>query len=156
MSGFTYAYETATAHDPEMLRELMRVGLPFVTGERRLEGHRTFLRTEGEGLRIETVPAGDPELIGEIFGFRPTASVLLEQARGDEPGFSEGSLNTVRAVDWLIRNVDGDALLLANFDIPVLLRRDGRIWLDRNEEFWSGRELELLTFPYDWKELPKI
>jgi hypothetical protein len=44
-------------------------------------------------------------------------------------------------------------VLLANGDVPALLRRGNRVCLDRKDWFSRERDLRLLTFPYEWKQL---
>lgn len=147
------SYEMATSLTPDEVYELLRDNLQFVTGERKFEKFRPTLYTTNDGLQIETYPYTGLG-IEEAFGFRPTVRVDLDLARGQHPGFMEGALNRVRVVDWLVTHVEGDAVFLAN-DLPVLLRRGGKVWLDHKDRFWSERNLPLLTFPYEWKELPK-
>ncbi len=114
---------------------------------------RPTLYTANNGLQIETYPPVGLGSVEDHFGFRPTVRVDLELARGNDPGFEEGALNRVRVVDWLINHVEGDAVFLVNGDLPVLLRKDGKVWLHHKDRFWSERNLPLLSFPYEWKEL---
>ena len=148
-------YRVATPLTPDNVFDLLRDNLDFATRERRSDKFRPRLYTTNDGLMIETYPDKSLGGVEEAFGFHPTVRVDLELARGNAPGFPEGELNTVRTVDWLINHIEGDAVFLANGDAPVLLRRNGKVWLDRKDWFWREQDLKLLTFPYEWKELPK-
>ena len=107
---------------------------------------------------IETYPDKEaPDCIEDAFGFLPNGSGRSAPcARGTIPAFEEGALNRVRVVDWLINHVEGDAVFLVNGDLPVLLRKDGKVWLHHKDRFWSERNLPLLSFPYEWKEQPAL
>jgi hypothetical protein len=155
MSGYTSFYDIATSYTADEVYELLRHNLDFVTEAIRREGFTPKLKTTNEGVLIEVYPDMWPGAVEEVFGFRPTVRVSLELARGGDPGFDEGGLNTTRTVNWLINNIKGDAVFLPNGDLPVLLRRGDQVWLDKKEEWWGEEDLKLLTFPYEWKELPE-
>jgi len=156
MAGLTSHYQTATFLTADEVYALLRKNIVFITRESKQEGFRPTLHTTNDGLMIETYPEKMPEIVEDAFGFRPTVEVDLELARMSAPGFNEGALNRVRVVDWLLNNVEGDALLLVNPDLPVLLRRNGKIWLREDRRFWSEAHLSLLTVPYGWKKLPEF
>lgn len=46
--------------------------------------------------------------------------------------------------------------LECDFRMKTDLSIDGQIWLDTKSGFWRERDIPLLTFPYEWKELPRI
>jgi hypothetical protein len=155
MAGITSHYEMATALSVDEVHDMLRDKLGFVTREVRHKRYRPTLYTTNDGLTIETYAEERPEFIEETFGFRPTVHVDLELARGQEPGFEEGALNRIRVVDWLLNNVEGDAVLLHNYDLSVLLRRNGKVWLREDRRFWNDEHLSLLTVPYEWRKLPE-
>lgn len=68
------------------------------------------------------------------------------------------TLNTVRAVMALLHAYPGDALFMYCSDYPALLRKDGRIILDRNAGLWDeGVEpdvLSLVDLPYTFGTIP--
>lgn len=146
-------YKMATALTPDEVFELLRDNLKFVTEERKFENFRPSLYTTNDGLTVETFPDKSVGAVEQAFGFKPTIRVDLELARANAPGFEEGALNRVRVVDWLINHVEGDAVFLVNGDLPVLLRKNSKVWLHHKDRFWSERNLPLLTFPYEWREL---
>jgi hypothetical protein len=143
----------ATSLTPDEVYALLRDNLEFVTGEHKSEKFGNTLCTSNDGLHIEAHPPVGLGSIHDAFGFHPTVRVDLLLARASEPGYFEGQANTLRTVDWLIDHVRGDAVLLFNEDIPVLLRKGDKIWLDRKDRFWDAEDLALLTFPYEWKTL---
>jgi hypothetical protein len=95
----------------------------------------------------------EPELTEETFGFRPTVMISFEEANDH---LNEGHVNMVRAVDWIVKHLHGDLVFLANRDVPAILRRDGHVWLDHKDYFWMPPDLLRLTFPYEWKTLPRF
>jgi hypothetical protein len=54
----------------------------------------------------------------------------IELAHGGDDAWEEGKANELRALDWIVHHLDGDLVLLANGDVPALLRRGSRVWLD--------------------------
>lgn len=67
------------------------------------------------------------------------------------------TLNTVRATVALLHEFRGD-LLFVYLDIPALMRKGGRIILDRRASLWDeGVEpnvLSLIDLPYEWETIP--
>jgi hypothetical protein len=153
--SITTEYEMATSLTPDEVYALLRDNLEFVTGDIKHRNFRSSLRTSNDGLRIQTFPPAGSGSVQDAFGFNPTVCVALHPARADDAGYLEGQANMLRTVNWLISYVEGDAVLLFNSDIPVLLRKGNKIWLDRKDRFWRADGLALLTFPYEWKTLPK-
>jgi hypothetical protein len=47
-------------------------------------------------------------------------------------------------------------VFLVNRALPAILRRDGHIWRDRKDYFWMPPDLVPLTFPDEWKTLPRF
>jgi hypothetical protein len=133
MSGFTCDLEIATAYTPAEICGILRENLSFVIGERDYDPRfQRMLFTTNEALQISVACWKRPELIEETYGFRPTVMIFFEQAKYTEPDFpDEGRVNMIRAVIWIINNLDGDLVFLVSREPPALLRRDGHIWLDR-------------------------
>jgi hypothetical protein len=158
MSGFTCNLEIATAHTPAEICRMLRDNLPFVTGE--AEYNPRFPRTlftTNEALQIDIARWEKPELIEKTFGFPATVKISFERAKYTEPDPpNEGAVNMIRAVDWIVNHLDGDLVFLQDWDISVLLRRGGHVWLDHKDRFWSGEDLGRLTFAYEWKALPRF
>jgi hypothetical protein len=152
--GFECTYKIDTRYNVEEIYALLRENLPFVTGYEEFDGRfRPTIYTEQDGLQIEAYETIRPDITQHLYDFRPTVTVSLELARGDDPGIEVGLDNLRRSVNWLQNHVEGDAVFLANGDTPVLLRRDGITWLDTRRTFWREQDLALLTFPYEWKLL---
>lgn len=153
--GFECDYKIATDYSAEDIYQMLRTNLSFVTGWRDFDGRlQRMIFTRNEGLQITIYKSKNPEVSEKFFGFRPTVTVSFEVARGGHPGFDDGMDNMSRSIDWLQNNVEGDAVFLANRDRAVLLRRNGLTWLDSTGIFWRERDIPLLTFSYEWKDLP--
>jgi hypothetical protein len=158
VSGFTCNLEIATAYTSAEICGILRDNLPFVTRERDYDPRfPRMLFTTKEALQISVASRKRPELTEETFGFRPTVMISFEQAKYTEPDPpNEGRVNMVRAVDWIVNHLDGDLVFLANRDVPAILRRDGHVWLDHKDYFWMPPDLLRLTFPYEWRTLPRF
>ena len=70
----------------------------------------------------------------------------------------EWTLATIRAVISLLGGVPGDALLLYSGDCPALLRKSGKLVLDKRCGVWhpdtDPSVLPLVTLRYAWGEIP--
>ena len=65
--------------------------------------------------------------------------------------------STVRAVLALLHACSGDALLMYCSDTPVLLRKDGKLILDKRTDLWElvGNDLlGLVDLPYEFGVIP--
>jgi acetaldehyde dehydrogenase (acetylating) len=89
-----------------------------------------------------------------------TATVSLFIANTDHRQSHEWTRNSVRAVTALLRAYSGDALFLYCTDSPALMRKDGRIILDRRAGLWDeGVEpdvLSLVDLPFEWGAIPQL
>ena len=66
-------------------------------------------------------------------------------------------LNTMRVVMALLHAYPGD-LMFVYFSIAPVMRKDGRIVLERDTDFWEARGgpemLALIDLPYEWGHNP--
>lgn len=90
------------------------------------------------GLLVVTrTPAPSPfKLILNAFGFDPTLIVTFVWDR--KAAYDTTATSLVRAVAALLRSLPGDAVLLANNEQPLLLRRDGRVELTTWDDWWTA------------------
>jgi hypothetical protein len=113
---------------------------------------RKLLLTAQQQLALGLNPDENPDALIERRGFdvyAPTSNpvtdlkeiILIEQgrnielARGGDEVWEAGKANELRALDRIIHHLDGDLVLLANGDVPALLRRGNRVCLDRKDWF---------------------
>lgn len=68
--------------------------------------------------------------------------------------------NTVIGVTTLLRLMPGDALFVYSSQSPALLRKGGRLILDRRAGLWGEgvvpRVLPLVDLPYEFGEIPLV
>lgn len=68
------------------------------------------------------------------------------------------TMATVRAVISILRGIPGDALLLYSGDSPALMRKHGKVVLDKRCGLWQPhvepKVLPLITLQHEWSEIP--
>jgi hypothetical protein len=106
------------------------------------------VRATGVRISIYTPPIRTGVL--EEAGVR--ANLALYLANSDNRFTYEWKLNSVRAVMALLHAYPGDALFMYCSDSPALLRKDGRVILDKRAGLWDEGEepqvLSLVDLPY--------
>ena len=110
---------------------------------------------EGVSLGIFFPPLGDGP--ARDAGISINFDLFFDNS--DSAFLFEWTLNTVRAVVALLHAFPGDLLFMYCSDWPALLRKDGRIILDRDADLWDeGVEpdvLSLIDLPYEWGHIPR-
>jgi hypothetical protein len=141
-----------TDASPVLVQELLsRTGVFQMAGEL---GGAKLLRAEGVLIHVYVPPMGDVELQqAEI-----DAALEMFFDNTDNRLTYEWTLNPVRAVMALLHAYPGDALFMYCSDSPALLRKGGRIILDRRAGLWDeGVEpnvLALVNLPYTFGTIP--
>ena len=92
----------------------------------------------------------------EAFGFSPSTDVLFSIDKSD--GYEAGMDAMVRAVAAALGAVEDDAVLVANHDTALLLRRDGAVTLTDRDDWWSADKpvpmIAHIAQPYRFETLP--
>ena len=120
------------------------------------DSYRHGLRMFADGTILAVSPERSAFGPFQEAGIAPTLHFFF--ANSDNEKTRAWTENTVRAVVALLDSVAGDALLLYCSDSPALLRKDGKIVLDRRCGLWqSGVEPEVLSLiapPYEFGIIP--
>jgi len=116
-----------------------------VTGKRLLEeGAVTRL-----GMWIRVVASRPPQPWDPIvtdLGFTPTVGMVFRMAKGVE--VSDQQDDMIRLVAPLLQRMDGDAVLHFQFEEVWLLRKNGELSLNEDDDLWRPQRLALMTQPY--------
>ncbi|MEV0641123.1 SitI3 family protein [Streptomyces sp. NPDC050619] len=86
----------------------------------------------------------DPIVAG--LGFTPTVDVGFRM--GKETGTSDQQDDMIRLVAPLLERVDGDAVLHFQFEEIWLLRKNGELSLNEDDDLWRPQRLALISQPY--------
>ena len=62
----------------------------------------------------------------------------------------------LQATIELLRQVNGDSVLLFNGEVIWLLRKAGELTLNSSKDFWRPDLLALVTLPYKIKDFPTL
>jgi len=148
--ALSYDLEMATALSPDQVaRELLDAARPVglfdasVTAEQILrEGAVTPLRT---WIRIyERKPAAWAPVVTDL-GITPTVAAGFSLYKHDK--ISDQQDDMIRLVSGLLDRIPGDALL-SGMDTIWLLRRNGDLTVNEQDDIWPPRRLAALLQPY--------
>lgn len=148
--AISYDLEMATALSPEQVaRKLLDAARPWelfdasVTSEQILhDGAVTPLRT---WIRIyERKPAAWAPMVTDL-GVTPTVAAGFSLYKNDR--ISEQQDDMIRLASGLLERVPGDALL-SGLDTIWLLRRNGDLTVNEQDDIWPPRRLAALQQPY--------
>lgn len=103
--------------------------------------------------------ASRAHVIREAYGFTSRTDLLLRldlSAYDADDGYA-GNFALVRVVMALLKAAQGDAVLLFNWEQPLLLRRDGRVTLNRDGAWCQSPSLRgLVDVPCFEDSLPSL
>jgi hypothetical protein len=108
-----------------------------------------FAQMPGYHLTVHPQDATGKKIMRESFGIAIDLSVSFTMKKvrvGGEIMFEEGPVDFIDVTLEILRWLPGDALLSYEFDVPMLLRKAGRLTL--NQEWFKDAPLEgLARFP---------
>lgn len=141
-----YSFKSNTKNTVQQVLERLR-NMPGVSP---LEGE-----AQAEGVVISVFEATRPgtSVIQEAFDFSPTVTVYFTV---DKEQIDQGVLSIVQISNELLALDPSDSLLLFNGELPLLVRRDGRLILDNTTNFWQPDHLALVKLPYLFQHLPML
>jgi hypothetical protein len=100
----------------------------------------------GTWLRVvETSPAPWNSVVTYL-GFNPTLSVAFRLESDSDITSQQDDM--IRLVDGLLGQFTGDAVLHFEYEIIWLLRRDGDLSLNDEDDVWPPHRLALMSQPY--------
>ncbi len=110
--------------------------------------------TELEGKAV-TVSVGaqdkaSQDIVYENYGFRPTINIVLDLHPSD--GYEEGKELIARATVAILRQVNGDAALFYNGEMPILQRCYGHLTIKEGWGDWLVSYLDAFNILYQQRE----
>jgi hypothetical protein len=105
-------------------------------------------------VRIGQLSPPEIEMIEEEFQFTPTAVVTFFRDKETDPVTVR--TNLLRGCVALLEGNTDDAVLLLNGEVVILLRRNGRLALNKIEGFWTEAELAVIPAPIEFESIPSI
>jgi len=129
-----YDLRVCTSLDVSQIRNLLPT---LAAGLKTSQASGTIV---GTGVVISVSPESElgKQITKENYGLESTALVSFRLDKFD--GFEEGLKTTVKISLSLLRAAECDGLLLSN-DIPVLMRKEGKIVVNSGPGFWPGLPL---------------
>lgn len=103
-------------------------------------------------LSSHALDAISAEINEEWLGFKPTAVLEFRIASTDEVWPLTGRI--LRATSAVLTKVPGDAALTLNYDHGVLIRRNGRVILTDNTDYFNADDAGDVLVPYEFGRVP--
>lgn len=101
----------------------------------------------GVMVDVSTPLRRGPDQFTTDFGIERAARVELQV--GGSEGFAPQLHDVLVLTDRLLDRVAGDAVLHFEYDVVWLLRRDGRLYLNEDDDLWRPDRVALITQPYE-------
>jgi hypothetical protein len=97
--------------------------------------------------------------IREAYGFTSKTDLDLRldlSVYNADDGYA-GNFNLVRVVMALMKVAQGDLVVLFNYELPILMRRNGQVILETDRGWWKSPALRgLIDVPYVEGSLPSL
>ena len=97
--------------------------------------------------------------IREAYGFTSKTDLDLRldlSVYNADDGYA-GNFNLIRTVMALLKVAQGDLIALFNYEIPILMRRNGQVILETDRGWWKSPALRgLVDVPYIEESLPAL
>jgi hypothetical protein len=134
--GEEYYLESATTQKPMQVLHFLseQLGFELVTNDQK--NNQTCLK--GSGLVVEAVKHTFPQVIEEMYGFKPTVHLQF-RIIPYTTGFEWADILVLRAVMILLGHEPGDAVLVFNawFPLIILQRISGQLVLNKGGLNWN-------------------
>lgn len=151
--GEEYYLESATTQKPMQVLHFLseQLGFELVTNDPK--NNQTCLK--GSGLVVVAFKHTFPQVIEEIYGFKPTVHLQF-RIIPYTTGFEWADILVLRAVMILLGHEPGDAVLLFNgwFPLIILQRISGQLVLNQGGLNWSESQLAEVSLRYEMQNLP--
>ena len=150
-----YSLLLQTDLHPKQALELMFTGIGVDARIKKLK-RRVFISTDASGLIISAYrfKANEPRFIAEDLGIEVSMSIGFRLDIFKDREIQKKRL--LQATIELLRQVEGDAALLFNGEVIWLLRKAGELIRNSNTDLWRPEFLDLVTLPYQMKDLPTL
>lgn len=93
-------------------------------------------------------------LIKEAFDFVPTLAINFQLDKFDQTELGMDLM--LEAVQSILEQLSGDAVLLHNNEDVIAIRKDGRLVINSDSDFWSPSRLKRLRLPYERQPVPPM
>ncbi|WNG16936.1 hypothetical protein F0U63_21405 [Cystobacter fuscus] len=104
-----------------------------------------------------SMPSPVRMLYKESLDIEPKLAVHFTLSYDPVPGeWQKAVASMLRGVLAVVREEQGDAVLVFNGDYVLLLRREGHLVLDGNSGLWNPERLSLVAMPYTLEKLPTM
>ncbi|WP_257453845.1 SitI3 family protein [Archangium lipolyticum] len=153
-----YEFCVASELDPQHILGLVMAELGLVVEARQSEdGCYEDIVGPGFLTYAYCMPAPVRMVYKESLAIEPKLAVHFTLAYDPVPGeWEQAVASMLRGVLAVIRQVQGDAVLVFNGDYVLLLRREGHLVLDTSSGLWNPERLSLVTMPHTLKGLPTM
>jgi hypothetical protein len=145
-----YDFHVATTLSPQQVLRVALLELGMAPNTERTE-EGIFKETMGPGFLVSAGPTGRQSrvLFEETLSIAPDVDLRFWiDSLGDRYAAQTLLLRSVLAV---IGQTSGDAVLTFIGETVLLLRREGRLYLDPATGVWTPDRLELVKWPYELK-----
>lgn len=133
-------------------------GIPITT-TMKLDDVRRLLRNSpaaGQGINdwsiLEPSQVGK-SIIFDALHFTPTVEISAHIDKFDP---DVGEDNIARLMDFVLRSVEGDAALLYNWEVPLAVRKNHQVVLNKNSDFWTKERLQSISAPFSLAGLANV
>jgi hypothetical protein len=145
--SFAVATRSTTAQVARALRDVAQasglLGAPVTSESLITDG---ALTAAGTRLRVRDVRPEPWNPVVSDLGFTPTISVSFRLDSDSDITSQQDDM--IRLVDGLLGLFTGDAVLHFEYEIIWLLRRDGDLSLNDEDDVWPPHRLALMSQPY--------
>ena len=100
----------------------------------------------GTWIRVTEAKSRPWDPVRNDLGFAPTVSVAFRLDKEGEVDYQQDDI--ARVVSGLFERVPGDAVLHREFEDIWLLRRDGELTLNEQDDLWPAHRRAALSQPY--------
>jgi hypothetical protein len=124
------------------------------------EGRRTPegepMETQGPGFLVSAGPTSALEktILREGLGIEPTAALPFAIDKFSDRARAVTAV--LQAGLAILRQLPGDAGLVFNGETVLLLRQDGKLFLDAHTGLWTPERLKRVDMPYTQKGFPVL
>lgn len=151
-----YGLYIQTDLHPKQALKLMFTGVGIDVRIEKSKKRGVFLSTDASGLITDAYCFKDNDTSHIAADLGISAAMLIMFRLNKFTDLEAQKKVLIRLTIELLRQVEGDAVLLFNGEVVWLLRKQGELILNSDMNLWRPDALVLVTLPYEMKDLPTL
>lgn len=151
-----YALDIGAELEPQQVLELMFTRLSIEPHIYQSDNMGVIVSTAGSGFTTYSSILSDLQasLLKEELNIDCNIHIVFRLDKFEDRKIAK--TNLLQLTIGLLQQTQGDAALLFNGEQPLFIRSSERLTLNKSTDFWTSYYSNIVTIPYEMKDIPVL